>query len=627
MGLRERIAGKILSGESMVTNKRIHEILESNSKVFAKGMMGTHSTSTSRPSINEPYAGGATGVRRLVFPYQKATCERMSLNIDTLRLVIDALLREMEKNGLKVVPRYAFKCKNPKCEKEFMTRPVDPQDALNETSTGKEDEGQEKKKKDGYGLTDVKMKCDVCKESKFDEPLPHERQILVDLLKMRVNDNAQKFKDVLRQWSRDLEVHDEAYWFNRWEYQFDDQGNVKKRKILEMMRMNPVSILPIADYQGRLGRDEKGKKYFVCPYKEHRDQRITLSPTQEDDDDFVPLCPLHKGTQIKAQRAVFEVYNGGHFGAAGISESKDVYITGEIVWKAGKYHPSLLNGYSNIYSIWSKAMSLAYADDHMRQYLDLERPPNGILIIASKNKAGVEKMWKEMQAKLRDDPNGLYPLVIESEKGGKGMMQYIDLTGDLKNLDLTLRLDEYRRMIGAMYGVLPLFQGDLPNGWNNDNASYSVTNRAVDWAHQIVEDTLLDPIVELFNVTTWVIRYEKGEMVDEIREADIENRRITNASRMQNELGYRAQLTSDGKWMYTNRQDLALIDRQGGAGSTNQKDTGINEDTKRQGSGDSKNDSDEGGKMQGGAGSGEGTSGNNKSYVGMGKRTEKSNEY
>ena len=530
------------------------------------------------------------------------------------------------------MPRYTFKCKNPKCGKEFMTRPVDPQDALNESMTNDKKEQQDQKdlkekKDDGYGLTDVKMKCDVCKETKFDEPIASERQIIVELLKRRVNDNGQKFKDVLRQWARDLEVHDEGYWLNRWNYTFDDHGKIKKRELVEMMRMNPITILPIADMQGRLGRDEKGMKYFICPFKEHRDKRIPISTVENEDEKFVPLCPYHEGTEIKGHRALFEVYNGGHFGTAGIGESKDVYIAGEIVWKAGKYQPSLLNGYSNIYSIWSKAMSLAYADDHMRQYLDLERPPKGILMIGTKNKLGVEKMWKEMQARLRDDPNGLYPIIVETEKSMKQMMQYVDLTGDLKNLDLTLRLDEYRRMIGAMYGVLPLFQGDLPNGWNNDNASYSVTNRAVDWGHQVIEDTLFDPLVELLGVETWVIRFERGEMVDELREADIENRLINNASRMQNELGYRAQLTSDGKWLYTNRQDLSLIDRQGGLGSSNPKEIGSENDTTTQGETETNNDSDDGGKMQGGKGSGEGTSGNKKSYTGLRKKVEKSNEY
>ena len=70
----------------------------------------------------------------------------------------------------------------------------------------------------------------------------------------------------------------------------------------------------------------------------------------------------------------------------GIPQPKRVvYGEGEVIWKAGKYKPSLLYGYSPIYAIWSKAMALSHMDEYIRKYFDKMRPPRGMLVIASRN--------------------------------------------------------------------------------------------------------------------------------------------------------------------------------------------------------------------------------------------------
>ena len=115
----------------------------------------------------------------------------------------------------------------------------------------------------------------------------------------------------------------------------------EKTEIKEILRIDPPQVAMIADSDGRIGFDDKRNKVWVCPRFEHRDKRL-LQPT----------CERCGAEGIKAIIEVNSVYS------LGIPQPKRViYGEGEVIWKAGKYRPALVYGYSPIYAIWSKAMT------------------------------------------------------------------------------------------------------------------------------------------------------------------------------------------------------------------------------------------------------------------------------
>ena len=73
-----------------------------------------------------------------------------------------------------------------------------------------------------------------------------------------------------------------------------------------------------------------------------------------------------------------------------------------------------------------------------------------------------------LEQKATEDPYMLLPLLVEQEKGGKNLAQWLDFTGSLKELEFIAVRQELRQIIGAIFGVLPLYFGEMPSGWSQE---------------------------------------------------------------------------------------------------------------------------------------------------------------
>ena len=232
----------------------------------------------------------------------------------------------------------------------------------------------------------------------------------------------------------------------------------------------------------------------------------------------------------------------------GIPQPKRVvYGEGEIIWKAGKYKPSLLYGYSPIYSIWSKAMALSHMDEYIRKYFDKMRPPRGMLVIASRNYETFRKSWDVLEQKATEAPYMIHPLLVERDKGGKNMAQWIDFTGSLKELEFTEIRRELRMIIGAVFGVLPLYFGELPSGWSQEGLQVTITNRAIKWGQDILYQSFLRKFAKLVGVEDWDLRLKGGEENDKLRDLQIQGVEIQNMAAMQ-AMGFEVARTHTGEF-------------------------------------------------------------------------------
>ena len=517
----------------------------------------SYTSTTVRPSIAQPYMSTDTGAKLPIFPFPLIMIYELADNVDSLRIPIETLNREIFKNGFEIVEKWKFKCSN--CAKEFQYKPLKgntPDDQPRETNDSLTPTvGSDATNK--ATIVEAGMECDNCGSPKLFRPSPENRLAVEDLLNVPLNGNQQTLEDIARQLERDLEIADNAYLLVLKNYFINDttkEIDPKKTEIKELLRIDPPQVAMIADSDGRIGFDDKHNPVYVCPRFEHRDKRLTQG-----------VCDRCGTKALKAVAEVNSVYS------VGIPQPKRVvYGEGEIIWKAGKYKPGLIYGFSPIYAIWSKVMALSHMDEYIRKYFDKMRPPRGMLVIASRNYETFRKSWDALEQKATEDPYMIHPLLVESDKGGKNMAQWIDFTGSLKELEFTAIRKELRMIIGAIYGVLPLYFGELPTGWSQEGLQVTITNRAVKWGQDILLQSFLSKIVAMIGVDDWELKLKTGEETDKLRDLQIQGVEIENMKALQT-LGFEITRTHTGEFKVSKDPVIGIREMMEGQGQNTMK--------------------------------------------------------
>lgn len=464
---------------------------------------------TVRPTVTTPMMSTDTGAKLPIFPFPMAMIVEIAKTVDAVRIPIDTLNREMFKNGFEIQERYKYKCND--CGKTFEYPPQ---------KEGKVTDISEISNEDVKNIKDDSLVCDTCDGQDIIKPIPANRKRLEDLMSKPVNGNGQSFEEVSRQLEQDLEIFDMAFLLTSPTYEINDQtGESKIKEYVEYLRIDPPSIAFIVDADGRLGYTDTGAKVMICPDPAHRKENLMYVTGDEK-----AYCQLCGAIGIPAWFEVNTVY-----GLGVPTPKRVVYAKGEIIWKVGKYSPGLLYGYSPIFTIWGKAMALSHMDEYIRKYFDKMRPPRGMLIMASRNYDTFKKSWDAVQQKAMEDPYAIQPLLVESDKTSNGKFaQWLDFTGSLKELEFTEIRRELRMIIGALYGVLPLYFGELPTGWSQEGLQVTITNRAVRWGQDILYKGFYRKIAEALGIDDWDIKLKEGEETDKLRDLQIQGVEIEN---------------------------------------------------------------------------------------------------
>lgn len=555
-----------------------------------------YTETTSRPAVMQPYMATDTGAKLPIFPFPLIMIYELADNVDALRIPVETINREMFKNGFEVVEKYKYKCNN--CGKEFDGKPSatdgfdTPGDAGKKDGKkpGKDEKSTENPKKDVKKFNDTnsmmdnmttrqeelanaKPECDDCGSNDILRPKPENRKILQNLYTCFVNNNDQTMEDVGRMLERDLEVADNAYLLLLKNYFINDStGEIdeKKTEIKELLRIDPPQVAMIADSDGRIGFDDKRNAVYVCPRFEHRDKRLGK-----------PQCDRCGAKALKALLEVSSVYS------VGIPQPKRVvYAQGEVIWVAGKYKPGLIYGFSPVYALWSKIMSLSHMDEYIRKYFDKMRPPRGLLVVASRNYETFRKSWNALEQRAIEDPYMIHPLLVESDKGGRQMAQWIDFTGSLKELQFIDIRRELRQIIGAAYGVLPLYYGELPSGWANEGMQVTITNRHVKWSQDFLKTHIFDRLAKELQIEDWSLQLKEGEEADELRDLEIEAQEIQNHATLQ-QMGFDIKRTHTGEWIVGKEPTFEQLMMPQMAMAEQQAEAGMQLEGAKQGRGDS----------------------------------------
>jgi hypothetical protein len=206
-------------------------------------------------------------------------------------------------------------------------------------------------------------------------------------------------------------------------------------------------------------------------------------------------------------------------------------------------------GVSPLKACWMKVNTLLRMDQFMLQAYSLQRSPSALLILRGRRE-DVQRSWTWMMQKSRENPNMIWPLVIEGAEGDKSrIIEYQQF--DLKPIEWqwSEMRKEFRDVVGAVYGVQPIFSSGASSsqgGLANEGLQLAVTTLAVKQAQQKWNEFLQFLSRQLGGEDYW-FKLNPNEQEDEIRDLEVEQKRVAIAQAMKEMGGWEIELHRDAK--------------------------------------------------------------------------------
>ena len=357
-------------------------------------------------------------------------------------------------------------------------------------------------------------------KEKIENPSEEQLEKLKNLLQ-RANTNNQKLFTILKTFERDMNFVDDGYLIVTKEYIFNNEGEILMANPKELIRASPLNMKIIADYAGNLGYNDAGEKMFVDP----TNRKVVIKESEAKRTNF------RNKNGIKFQPAHYR----GEFGhTGGGKEAQYIYYMKGEVFHDSKHNPTTLYGYSPLLPLWMKIVTLIEQDRFLLLNYQKGRSPRGILVINTTNYASMKSAWETLKAETRKDPHSISPLITESNERKGGGVQWVDFMKSLPEMQFIEQRNESRRAIGAIFGVMPLFSGDIEQagGLNNESQQIAVTNDAVEDGQKIYNEEVFPWILEQFGITDWELTLAEPEEVDEIAEQKKIGLKMDNANKM-----------------------------------------------------------------------------------------------
>jgi hypothetical protein len=174
-------------------------------------------------------------------------------------------------------------------------------------------------------------------------------------------------------------------------------------------------------------------------------------------------------------------------------------------------------------------------------------------------------------------------------------------------------------IIGAIYGVLPLYYGEMPSGWSQEGLQVTITNRAVKWGQDILYKSFFKKIGEVLGVNDWDLKLKAGEENDKLMELQTDAAELANMQQLQ-AMGFEVARTHTGDFKVSkdpvfSTREMLEMQMGGGQGQIGEgQEKRDPERTRFQGEPQVPRSSDIGGIGQGSPSSGKGTSMSKKNF-------------
>ncbi len=519
-----------------VVDKKEYNVVKGNLNAILRGWdRGEDMVQVNdRPSLPLPYVDTPSGSKLPLWRLQPQRMYDLAQDVGDLRAILETIKREMFRNGMKVQPRFRYKCLE--CLKTFKEKPLGEYVPLGKL-------GRTQKKEE-------KLVCDECDNDdpkKFKKPDPEGRVTLQTFLEDTANNNEQTLKKIGMQYETDLDVVDYAFCAVSRDYKVvrlkrpdpitgaTHDVDIPNSEIKEFVRVHPMQVSMIANDEGRLGLGSDNRPRWICPNYEHREKFLEE-----------PVCPK---CGLKAFTAMAET-NSMPFGLPVANPSKQFYAKHELIWTPGRSMPDLLYGNSVLNAVWKKVMSLYHQDEYLWKYFDKDRPPKSLLAIGSRNYETVQSFFERQRQGARADPYMPRPILLNTDNVSSAL-EYVDLTPNFKELELSNVRTELRQIISSMYGVQPVFYGEqTKSGLGNESLQVTITNRTIKYYQKFLNEDFFRKVSEMMGVYDWEIVLIDSEEIDKLREEQIRNQEIINATQMY-QMGFDVWTNGNGEFVFS----------------------------------------------------------------------------
>ena len=413
--------------------------------------------------------------------------ELYSKQSDLIRLCKSVIKKEVFRRGRDWQPAFEGRCIN--CKQEF-------QDAVED--------------------------CTVC-HGDVVPPNPANRDFVDEILK-KPNAQGKDFTKVNKQIEDDLNTLDNGWIIAIKEYLTNELDELVGSIAKEFVRGDPNTMRIVADEKGLLGQ-----KWWMCPI--HREQLKDKPGMCEVGG--IELRPVH--------------YVSVYFGT---NDPETYYLEDEVL-HLQKYSDEVFYGVPPVFTVILKTLSEIGMDKFVYDAYQKQRMPKGLMMINTDNPDSLDKEWRRMLDRVTENPHYTPALAISSQKGqGQStFIKFIDTLTEMQYVDARVQL---RRMVGAFFGVEPLFLGDVSSsgGLNNEGLQITVTNRALESAHQIYNEQIFPWVLKQFNLEDWVLLMNPSEERDEMAELQRDHQKTATAQLMQT-MGFDVTRDEHGEFVFS----------------------------------------------------------------------------
>ncbi|MAE81399.1 MAG: hypothetical protein CMB80_01595 [Flammeovirgaceae bacterium] len=344
-----------------------------------------------------------------------------------------------------------------------------------------------------------------------------------DELSRDANSFHQNLIDVLQEFMMDILIADDGFLLLNKEYEVDRRtGDVTTSRVFEITRLHPA--LTEYDIDRKDGLPERS--HWLCPL--HREQQTHTSPGDCDvvnQDGYI--C------NAKLVPAMFRYYWRGRYR----------YYTANEIIHASYFNPSKTYGYSPVLTVFEKILALVGADRTLYRYWYERRIPPGLLITYTDDPESLETEIERIKMQMLNDPN-TFPWVAASARSNRGKTDFVKLAYTFQELDYLPVRQEIRERVAMLWGVTPLFTGDMQGiggglGGGKETAQTSMHENLVESYQSVINKMVLPKLLDEIGVTDWNVVLTPPREKNEADDLMIEKQRIDNAVAMM-QLGYEA---------------------------------------------------------------------------------------
>ena len=110
-------------------------------------------------------------------------------------------------------------------------------------------------------------------------------------------------------------------------------------------------------------------------------------------------------------------------------------------------------------------------------------------------------------------------------------------------------------------------------GWSQEGLQVTITNRAVKWAQDVLQQSFFKKLALLQGVDDWDLKLKTGEETDKLRDLQIQGVEIENMTALQN-LGFEITRTHTGEFKVSKDPVISITDMIEAEGQTTKKPGG-----------------------------------------------------